>query len=129
MHDKAYLKEQINHIILYCTAHHYDRPLSPKLLLSPSAKDFRHLMLFLLQQVDPNFAFTANVEEDIKRYMKLLGYPFNISKNALQAAGTPHTWPALLLMMSWIVDFLNVSSSFHSRHIAPYRASARCELR
>jgi kinetochore protein NDC80 len=114
MHDKSYLKEQINKIIVYCTTHHYDRPLSPKLLLSPSAKDFKHLMLFLFIQVDPNFAFGSSVEDDIKRYMKLLGYPFSISKNALQAAGTPHTWPALLLMMAWIVDFLVVSSHPHT---------------
>ena len=107
MHDKAYLKEQIHKIILYCISHQFDRPLSPKLLLSPTAKDFRHLMLFFFQQVDPNYAFGPSVEEDIKRTMKLLGYPFALSKNALQAAGTPHTWPALLLMMAWIVDVLN----------------------
>ena len=106
LHDKGYVKEQIHKIILYCMAHAYDRPLSPKLLLSPSSRDFRHLMSFLLQRIDPNFAFSAQPEDDIKRVMKALGYPFPLSKNALQAAGTPHTWPALLLMMAWMVDFL-----------------------
>ena len=114
LHDKAYLKEQVHKIILYCIAHAYDRPLSPKLLLSPTAKDFRHLMLFFFQQVDPNFAYGSCVEDDIKRTMKLLGYPFSLSKNALQAAGTPHTWPALLLMMSWMVDFLNYDEKVDS---------------
>jgi kinetochore protein NDC80 len=37
---------------------------------------------------------------------KILGYPFNISKTALVAAGSPHTWPTLLLATTWLIELL-----------------------
>jgi hypothetical protein len=39
------------------------------------------------------------VEEAIPAIFKQLGYPFSISKTAVYAAGTPHTWP-----VSWTRD-------------------------
>ena len=66
-------------------------------------------MLWLIQRVDSSYEWSEGgkeVEEDIKRVMRLFGYPFSISKNALIAAGTPHTWPSLLVMLGWLVDFL-----------------------
>ena len=110
IHDKAYLKGEIHKIIAYAATHHYHNPLSVKLLTSPSSKDFKSLILWLIQRVDGAFEWTEGgqqVEEDIKRVMRLFGYPFNVSKNAIIAAGTPHTWPSLLVMIGWLVDFLS----------------------
>ena len=38
--------------------------------------------------------------------MKKLGYPFGVSKTALVAVGSPHTWPALLAMITWLVELI-----------------------
>lgn len=35
-----------------------------------------------------------------------LGYPFPISKTGLVAVGSPHTWPALIAAIDWLVDML-----------------------
>ena len=35
-------------------------------------------------------------------------YPFSISKTALVAVGSPHTWPSLLASLIWLVDLLSV---------------------
>ena len=109
IHDKAYLKAEMHKIVAYTSAHHYHNPLSLKQLSSPSSKDFKALMLWLIQRVDGAYEWSEGgkeVEEDIKRAMRLFGYPFNVSKNAIIAAGTPHTWPSLLVMIGWLVDFL-----------------------
>jgi kinetochore protein NDC80 len=37
---------------------------------------------------------------------KRLNYPFQISKSSLYAVGSPHTWPALLAALSWVVELL-----------------------
>ena len=38
--------------------------------------------------------------------MQSLGYPFNISKTALYAVGSPHTWPGLLAAVTWLIELL-----------------------
>lgn len=38
---------------------------------------------------------------------KRLRYPFSISKTALVAVGSPHTWPPLLAALTWLVELLN----------------------
>jgi kinetochore protein NDC80 len=35
-----------------------------------------------------------------------MGYPYPISKTALVAAGSPHTWPALLAALTWLMEHL-----------------------
>ncbi len=49
-------------------------------------------------------------EDDVAMMFKTLGYPFNISKTALVAAGSPHTWPSLLLAITWLIELLNTMS-------------------
>lgn len=124
--DKAFQKEAIAKIILYCSTHNYDKPLAPKALTGPSAKDFKSLCLFLFRRIDPMYDWSQSInqpnsqtapltpEEDIKKFLRWIGYPFNVSKNALQAAGTPHTWPALLAMLSWLVDLLSYCDAVQS---------------
>jgi kinetochore protein NDC80 len=37
---------------------------------------------------------------------KAMGYPFTVSKTALVAAGSPHTWPSLLAALTWLMERL-----------------------
>lgn len=37
---------------------------------------------------------------------KAMGYPFAVSKTALVAAGSPHTWPTLLAALTWLMKRL-----------------------
>src|ERR1700757_4575702 len=37
------------------------------------------------------------------------GYPMNISKQSLAAPGTPHTWPVILGLLIWLVEYLEYS--------------------
>ncbi len=42
--------------------------------------------------------------EEVPRVLKLLKYPFTVSKNHLLNVGSPHSWPIRLGVLSWLVD-------------------------
>jgi kinetochore protein NDC80 len=95
-------------LIEFLSEHQYDHPISRKLLTRPTSKDFNNILLFLFRKVDTNYRPKTNVrmEEAISSMFKTMKYPFGISKTALVAVGSPHTWPALLASVSWLVELL-----------------------
>ena len=65
---------------------------------------------FLYAFVEPTYKAgqRGKIEEEIPRLFKRLGYPFNISKSAMFAVGTPHTWPSLLAALTWLREQIEV---------------------
>ena len=111
INDKAFITNEIRLLIQYLTEHGYDHAISPKLLTAPSAKEFAHIVEFLICQIDPNFKFGAKFEEEYPHVMKQLKYPFNISKSYLASVGSPHSWPPLLASIHWLVELLLFAES------------------
>lgn len=97
----------IHQLIEFLSERQYDHVLSPKILKGPSKKDFSNIIQFLVRQIDPNFEFSGKFEDDVATLFKILKYPFAISKTALVAVGSPHTWPALLGSIAWIIELLS----------------------
>lgn len=106
--DRNYMAGCIQALLEFLGEHQYNHALSPKLLKGPSKKDFCNIVLFLFREVDPTFEFGIKIEDDVAQQFKVLRYPFQISKSALAAVGSPHTWPALLGTISWFIELLNV---------------------
>ena len=102
--DKAYLTSCIRQLISFLSSRGFESALSPKTLSAPTAKEFAALSLFLFRQADENFKFGSKTEDDVPTVFKQLRYPFQISKNALYAVGSPHTWPSLLTALTWLVQ-------------------------
>lgn len=90
----------------------YEHPISPKMLTSPSSKDFQLLFLFLVRRIDPTYAFIKRFEDEVPPLLRALGYPFSISKSALSAVGSPHTWPTLLGVLTWLVNLLKYDEAY-----------------
>lgn len=44
------------------------------------------------------------MEEDLTLALKILKCPHKLNKSALRAPGTPHSWPALLAVIHWLVQ-------------------------
>lgn len=109
--DKTYMNGCIHALIEFLSDRQYDHVLSPKILKGPSKKDFCNIIQFLFRQVDPTFEFGVKFEEDVAAQLKNLRYPFAISKTALVAVGSPHTWPALLGSIAWVIELLSVRIS------------------
>eukprot|EP00897_Mesotaenium_endlicherianum_P005743 jgi/Mesen1/5197/ME000258S04289 len=104
--DKGYQQTCIRTLITYLTQHGYDHAISPKLLTTPTSKEFTHIVQFLFKKMDPNIKFAGKIEDDVPLLFKRLSYPFQISKSALYAVGSPHTWPGLLAALTWLVELL-----------------------
>lgn len=102
--DKAYINSCVRQLISFLSSRGFDSALSPKTLASPTAKEFAALSLFLFRQADENFKFGSKTEDDVPTVFKQLRYPFQISKSALYAVGSPHTWPSLLTALTWLVQ-------------------------
>ena len=102
--DNAYINSCIRQLIFFLSSHGYDASLSPKTLASPTAKEFASLALFLFRQADENFKFGSKTEDDVPTIFRQLRYPFQISKSALYAVGSQHTWPSLLTALTWLVQ-------------------------
>ncbi|TMW63444.1 hypothetical protein Poli38472_002385 [Pythium oligandrum] len=105
--DRTFMNSCIQALIEFLSERQYDYALSPKILKGPSKKDFCNIILFLFRQIDPTFEFGLKFEEDVAAQFKNLRYPFAISKTALVAVGSPHTWPALLGSIAWIIELLS----------------------
>jgi kinetochore protein NDC80 len=104
--DKRFVNNSIRALLDYLTAHNYDNAISPKILTTPSTKDFNNIVQFLFRQIDPNFAYTGKYEDEVIAMFKCLRYPYSISKTALNAVGSPHSWPQLLASVMWIIELL-----------------------
>lgn len=92
-------------LIGYLASHGYAHPVSPKLL--STNKEFGRVVAFLAARVDPGApALSGRVEEEVPALFKRLRYPFAVPRSALQAVGSPHTWPALLAALAWLVELL-----------------------
>lgn len=59
-------------------------------------------------QVDPNLnpKTLGKLEDDVPALYKRLRYPFQMSKSALFAVGSPHTWPSVLAALAWLTELL-----------------------
>jgi kinetochore protein NDC80 len=105
--DKQYLNECVKTLIKYLTTHGYDNPVSPKTLTTPTSKDFVHIVTFLFRKVDTSLKIVGKMEEEVPQIFKKLKYPFPISRSALYAVGSPHSWPSLLAALTWLTELLN----------------------
>lgn len=114
IHEKAYFNSCIKKLFQYLNQNGYEHPIKLKDLAKPSGKDFHSIMTFLMKKIDPNFnsSIKRKFEDDVVTAFKILGYPFNISKTALVAAGSPHTWPTLLLALTWLIEVLEGHPGF-----------------
>ncbi len=105
--DRGFQANCTRTIITYLSTHNYPHAVSPKTLASPTAKDFTLIIQFLQQQFDPNLRTFGKIEDDVPLFFKRLNYPFQIPKSALFAVGSPHSWPAVLAAITWLVELLN----------------------
>eukprot|EP01114_Cavostelium_apophysatum_P003334 TRINITY_DN13163_c0_g1_i1.p1 TRINITY_DN13163_c0_g1~~TRINITY_DN13163_c0_g1_i1.p1 ORF type:complete len:630 (+),score=211.77 TRINITY_DN13163_c0_g1_i1:29-1891(+) len=104
--ERKFISENIKIIVQYLATHNYDKQISNKALLNPMSKDYYNMLEFLYRRVDPSFTM-VNPPEDVPLIFRNLRYPFAISKNSLISVGSPHTWPALLASLVWIIELLN----------------------
>ncbi|KAM0681561.1 kinetochore-associated Ndc80 complex subunit ndc80 [Glugoides intestinalis] len=106
--DKVYKTGCIEKISKFLTENGYEGAYSQKTLGNPSNKEFQSIFKFIYSFIDstPFLKF----EDDVLSILKLLKYPYCSEINRSQLATvTPHTWPVVLSMISWVVDIIEKS--------------------
>ncbi len=104
--DKTVITESVRKLATYLMQHNFDSQIQPKHLMKPTTKVFTDVTLFLFRQMDPNYTCTGKFEDEMITMFKYLGYPFQISKTNIAAVGAPHSWPAMLGCLMWLVELL-----------------------
>lgn len=106
--DKGFIIASIKLMIEFLAKTGYEKPISQKILTSPSAKDFQYIFRYLYLQLDPSYEFDKKFEDEVLLLIKQIRYPFanDISKSQLAAVGSLHTWPVLLGMLHWLVELV-----------------------
>lgn len=76
---------------------------NPKMLVSPTKKDFESMLRFMLLIHDEDMGLPNGnaFSSEAHGLIKALGYPFSISKTTFDAAGASHTWPTLLGLLDF----------------------------
>lgn len=112
INDRSYQMSCIRALNQYLESHRF-----PGTLLSqkglPSGKDVKDIISFLVHQLDPTWGELGKLEDEVPFIFRVYGYPFQINKSALYAAGSPHSWPALLAALAWLVQLLNYKERVH----------------
>jgi kinetochore protein NDC80 len=106
--DRSFQLASIKQIIDFLELTSFDRLITQKQLLTPSAKDYILIVNHLAKLTSSDIEFSGRLEEDIPNFFKNIGYPFPINKNSLLAIGAPNTWPSLLASLSWLVSQLQL---------------------
>jgi SMC interacting uncharacterized protein involved in chromosome segregation len=113
--DKGFQHQCIKELLSFLQEMGYEYPVSTKSLSRPSAKDFTNMTTFLLRQIDKDFQRGGmKFEDEVALNFKCMGYPYPISKTALVAAGTPHTWPSLLAALNWLMHQIQCKNADRS---------------
>lgn len=104
--DKNYKQSCCENIMKFLVKNKYEGVVNMKVLNNPSNKEFQNIFKFIFSFVD--YTPFNKFEEDILIVLKIMKYPYSseITRSQLTAI-TPHAWPVLLSMISWIVDLIN----------------------
>ncbi|KAJ3218694.1 rRNA-binding ribosome biosynthesis protein rpf2 [Dinochytrium kinnereticum] len=120
--EKTWQSNAVRSLINFLVQAGYNQAVSAKTLQAPSAKDFQSIFKFLYSQLDPKYIFQKKFEEEVPVILRGLRfvtggeslltlpsrYPFcdQISKSHLHSVGSPHAWPSLLAMLTWMVELI-----------------------
>ena len=106
----------------YLTEQRFPQAITPKLLTSPTQKDFQVIFRFLVTElIDPGMVWGKKFDDDCIQVVRDLRYPAyeTVGKTALVAPGTPFNWPPLLAMLAWLVELCRVSRIYLGFFILP----------
>ena len=63
------------------------------------------MLTFIIKNVYPDFE-CKNLSQNVMQIMGSLNYPYNIKESHFKPVGSPHSWPHLLQLLSWLCDMM-----------------------
>ncbi|WVR04399.1 hypothetical protein IAU60_001401 [Kwoniella sp. DSM 27419] len=114
--DKGFQSTCIGNISVYLGLVRYPSQLTPKTLVSPTAKEFQSIFRFLINDIiDVGMEWGKRFEDDAITVLRDLRYPSmdSVTKTAIGAPGSPQAWPGLLAMLNWLVELCKAHENWH----------------
>jgi len=106
--DKLYVKQSVERLADFLREEGFAGACTTQALARPTGRDFEDAATFLLRLLDDTWRRDSQkkFDDEFVDVFKKLRYPFPISRTALAAVGTAHTWPPLLAALLWLVDLI-----------------------
>jgi SMC interacting uncharacterized protein involved in chromosome segregation len=70
--SKAYVTDSIQELLEFLTDSDFQQRISPKLLSSPTGKDFTNIVTFLFRMFDPTYIMAGKMEDEVQLVFKAL---------------------------------------------------------
>lgn len=110
--DKAHQAQCVSEILDFLARKEYDLPVSVSSLSNPSLKEFQSIFRFIHSFISPPFDSGKRFEDEVVAFLRGIKYPYASEINRSQLiAITPHTLPAILAMLSWLISLINTLES------------------
>ena len=129
--DRRFIEYSVQTLYAFLLDRGFQENISEKQLKSPTTKDFQNVFGFLIS-LFTTFSWTPGkrLEEEVTTTLRVLQYPFTVSKSALSAIGSSHTWPQLLAVLTWLMDLAKVGEPSYTNapRVETSKASERREI-
>ncbi|KAG9449069.1 hypothetical protein H6P81_009034 [Aristolochia fimbriata] len=101
LNDRAHQSAALKSINAYLHSQSFPTVLRPPL---PSAKDINETLKFLLGRLDLPLGPSEKLEEELPSILKQFGCTLALKPSILRTPSTPHAWPSILAVLSWMVQ-------------------------
>ncbi|XP_072987546.1 kinetochore protein NDC80 homolog [Typha latifolia] len=78
----------------------------------PSARDISDAFRLLLSRLGFPVSSDKPLDDEVLYLLRLLRCPLKLTRSALKAPGTPHSWPPLLSALHWLTQLARVADHF-----------------
>jgi SMC interacting uncharacterized protein involved in chromosome segregation len=116
LRDKPYQAKLVREIVAYTAENGFSITFQA-LINTPTLKDFTDLFHFLYNQIfDPGHTWDprTKINDEFVPLLKTMRYPYldQVAKGLGGGVVAPHSWPALLGMLHWIVEYAKVENAW-----------------
>lgn len=103
--SRPFIEESIQELLVFLHKREIPVDITEKQLRSPTTKDFQNVFTFLVSQSVPySFNPDKTLVDNVTGALRMLSYPYIVSKSALSSVGSSHTWPSLLGVCTWLMQ-------------------------
>jgi len=117
LRDRSYQARIGKELIDYLHSNNFgltmNHELSENFIKSPTQKDFNLVFQWLYRQIDPNYRFQKNIDQEVPPLLKQLRYPYekSITKSQIAAVGGQN-WSTFLGLLHWMMQLAEMMDRY-----------------
>ncbi|XP_043205670.1 kinetochore protein NDC80 homolog [Amphibalanus amphitrite] len=111
--DRSYWQPATHRVVQFLADRGFTEnrpPVTYKDLVKCTGREFDDIFAFIYGFLHPGFTLAQKKRDEVVlAKMKMLGYPGQITKSHLITIGCMHSWPALVAVLDWMADVVNLA--------------------